>query len=398
MPVLFAPFLLPAIAVIALINITPDPVAIQLGPVPVLWYGVCYAVGLAATYWVITREARRRGLNAQRVDTGIVVIAIAALIGGRLYHVIDQWALYKDDLLTIFLPIQRTADGGYTFAGFSGLGVYGGIITGTIAAWLLIRHWHESFPKWADVIAPGLFVMQAIGRWGNFFNQELYGPPTTLPWGIAIDAQHRVPPYTDLATYPVATTGFHPLFLYESLSGILGAITLLWIARRWGPRMRPGDLVLIFFIWYAVVRFLLETLRTGNWTFNGIPTAMIVSAIVIVVSAALLVWRHRPAAEDAERWGEPPAPVDDRDVVEEIEVDDDELEDEVVDGDEVEIDEAEATDKVEGADDVKLTEVEPGDVEIAEAAEPDPTTVRDGAADDDDVEIVDDTDAPRGGG
>jgi phosphatidylglycerol:prolipoprotein diacylglycerol transferase len=322
MPVLIAPFVLP---LIALINITPDPVAIQLGPIPVLWYGIAYALGLAATYWVITREARRRGLDAQLVDTGIVIVAVAALIGGRLYHVIDQWHLYQDDLLTIFLPIQRTADGGYTFAGFSGLGVYGGIVTGTLAAAVITRRWNQSFWKWADVIAPGLFVMQAIGRWGNFFNQELYGPPTDLPWGIAIDCAHRVAAYP-CATYPEATTGFHPLFLYESVSGILGAVTLLWIARRWGPRMRPGDLVLIWFIWYAAVRFLLETFRTQNWTFMGIPTAMIVSLVVTAVAVAVLLWRHRPAAAGAERWGEPPQRVDDRDVVEEVEVEDEEVE------------------------------------------------------------------------
>ena len=90
------------------------------------------------------------------------------------------------------------------------------------------------------------------------------------------------------------------------MSGIVGAVTLLWIARRFGARMRPGDLLLIWFIWYATVRLLLETLRTGNWTFNGIPTATIVSTVVIVGAALVLLWRHRPAARAAERWGEPP--------------------------------------------------------------------------------------------
>jgi phosphatidylglycerol:prolipoprotein diacylglycerol transferase len=279
---------------LALIALTPDPIAFHLGPIPVAWYGIWYAVGLTAAYLVITREAKRRGLNARLVDNGIIIVAAAALVGGRLYHVIDQWALYKDDPIKIILPP------------YSGLGVYGGIISGTIAAWYITRRWHQSFSKWADVIAPGLFVMQAFGRLGNFFNQELYGPPTNLPWGIAIDCAHRLPQYP-CTLYPEATTGFHPLFLYESLSGVLGAVTLLWIARRWGSRMRPGDLVLIFFIWYAVVRFALETLRTDNWTFFGIPTAMVVSAAVIVVSLLLLAWRHRPGAV-YERWGDPPPP------------------------------------------------------------------------------------------
>jgi phosphatidylglycerol---prolipoprotein diacylglyceryl transferase len=310
------PFVLSLGSVLALIAITPDPIALHLGPVPVFWYGVCYALGLAATYVVITREARRRGLDARIVDNGIIIVGIAALIGGRLYHVIDQWHLYQDNPIKIFLPP------------YTGLGVYGGIITGTITAWYLTRRWHQSFWKWADVIAPGLFVMQAIGRWGNFFNQELYGPPTDLPWGIQIDCVHRVGDHGiaqwPCDQYPVATTGFQPLFLYESLSGVLGAITLLWIARRWGSRMRPGDLFLIFIIWYSAVRFMLETFRTGNWTFFGVPTAMLVAAIAMVGAVLVLLYRHRPGAADGDRWGEPPV-----------------LEDEPADGEEwIEVDEA----------------------------------------------------------
>jgi phosphatidylglycerol:prolipoprotein diacylglycerol transferase len=294
--------------VLATIMITPDPIAFRLGPIPVYWYGVCYAVGLAATYVVITREARRRGLNARLVDNGIIIVGVVALIGGRLYHVIDQWDRYKDNLVAIVLPP------------YEGLGVYGGILTGTIAVLVIVKLWKQSFWKWADVIAPGLFVMQAIGRWGNFFNQELYGPPTDLPWGIAIDCAHRVVPYACSPEFP-PTQGFHPLFLYESISGILGAVTLLWIARRYGARMRPGDLFLVWLIWYAAVRFALETLRTGNWTIGGIPTAMIVSAAAMAGALIALAWRHRPAARDAERWGEPPTEIGTAD--EEGEADDD---------------------------------------------------------------------------
>jgi phosphatidylglycerol:prolipoprotein diacylglycerol transferase len=299
MPVLLSPFLLP---IIALIAVAPDPVAFNLGPIPVYWYGVCYAAGLAATYFVITREARRRGLDARLVDNGIIIVAIAALVGGRLYHVIDQWPRYQDNLLSIVMPP------------YTGLGVFGGIITGTLAAFVILRFWKQSFWRWADVIAPGIFVMQAIGRWGNFFNQELYGPPTDLPWGITIECQYRVLAYQcpPQGAYPELTTGFHPLFLYESVSGIIGAITLLWIARRFGPRMRPGDLFLIWLIWYSAVRFALETLRVDNWTLGGIPTASIMSTLLIVGSLVVMAWRHRPGAASGDRWGEPPAPVDDR--------------------------------------------------------------------------------------
>ncbi|HYO41849.1 MAG TPA: prolipoprotein diacylglyceryl transferase [Candidatus Limnocylindrales bacterium] len=368
MPTLLTPYLLP---LIAMINVLPDPVAFQLGPIPVYWYGIGYAVGLAATYIVITREARRRGLDARLVDNGIILVAVAALIGGRLYHVIDQWQLYKDDPLKIVLPP------------YTGLGVFGGIITGTIAVFLFTRWKKQSFWKWADVIAPGLFVMQAIGRVGNFFNQELYGPPTDLPWGIAIDCAHRTVDYP-CTTFPVETTGFHPLFLYESVSGILGAITLLWIARRWGPKMRPGDLFLMWVIWYSVVRFALETLRSQNWTVGGIPTAMIVSTVLVVISVAILLWRHRPSVAAGDRWGEPPGRIADADVVEEIEVDD-----------AVEVDEVPAG-GVEAHDDP--APIEPASEPEAVADDHAPvegglTAAADAASDDDDGEIVDDDDA-----
>ena len=217
-----------------MIDLTPDPVFVRIVGFPIYWYGIAYAVGLAAVYWVLIREARHRGLDGDLLGTGMIVVAIAALIGGRLYHVIDQWQLYQANPITAILPLSVQADGSYSFSGFTGLGVPGGIVLGTVAAWAYIRRHHQPFWQWADVVAPGLFVMQAIGRWGNFFNPELYGPPTTLPWGIRIDAAHRVGDYVDLTTYPVATTHFHPLFLYESVSGIVGALVLLWLARRGG--------------------------------------------------------------------------------------------------------------------------------------------------------------------
>jgi phosphatidylglycerol---prolipoprotein diacylglyceryl transferase len=282
-----------------MIDITPNPIAFTIGSFPVHWYGICYAVGLAAVYLLLIREARRRGENPELVGNGIVIVAIAALIGGRLYHVIDQWAIYQADPITAILPITRQENGSYAFAGFSGLGVPGGIITGTLAGWYLTRRWKVNFGTWADIVAPGLFIMQAIGRIGNFFNQELYGPPTELPWGIAIDCAHRVALYP-CETFPLATTHFHPLFLYESLSGLAGAAFLLWLARRSRPRLLPGDLLLIFFVWYGTTRFVLEFMRSGNWTFFGIPTAQIVSAGFVLLGLGLLWIRHRRAGPPPE--------------------------------------------------------------------------------------------------
>ena len=207
-----------------MIDWTPNAVALQIGPLPLYWYGIAYAVGLASAYWAMTRMANRFGENAALLGNGLIIVAVAALIGGRLYHVIDQWQLYQDDLLKIVLPP------------YSGLGIFGGFITGAIAVIALVRYHRISFWRWADIIAPGIFLMQAAGRWGNFFNQELYGPPTTMPWGIAIDCAHRIVEYPCL-TYPLATTHFHPLFLYESLSGLLGAAVL---ALAPGPALASG--------------------------------------------------------------------------------------------------------------------------------------------------------------
>jgi phosphatidylglycerol---prolipoprotein diacylglyceryl transferase len=259
--------------------ITPDPVLVSIGPITVYWYGVMYALGLLAVWLVLSAEVKRRGLDVGLLVNGMIIVAGAALIGGRLYHVIDQWALYQDDPIRIILPP------------YSGLGAFGGLIFGTIAGVAYAAYKRQPILVWADAVTPGILVMQAFARWGNFFNQELYGPPTNLPWGIAIDCAHRVAAYP-CETYPFDTTRFTPLFLYESLSGAIGAIVLLWVARRFASRLLAGDIALMVFAWYSATRFLLEPLRTGNWTFEGIPTASIISGAIALGSIAILVVRH----------------------------------------------------------------------------------------------------------
>ncbi len=285
-----------------MIDWTPSPVAIQLGPLPVYWYGIAYASGLAAAYLLLVRQAKRFGQNGDLVGNGLIIVAVAALIGGRLYHVIDQWHLYADDPIKIFLPP------------YSGLGVFGGFITGAIAFLLLARHYRVSIWIWGDVLTAALFAFQAIARWGNFFNQELYGTPTTLPWGLAIDCAHRVVEYP-CTTFPLASTDFHPLFLYESLSATLGLAFVLWISRRPPAWLKVGMLFPILMIWMGGVRFLTEFLRTDSivWRLGGIPTAQLFGAAFVALGIVLLVWRARVgepvevheidrADEDEEGW------------------------------------------------------------------------------------------------
>ena len=308
---------------------TPDPIAFQIGSIPVYWYGIGYAVGLALAYMVMVRLARRAGENADLLGNGMIIVALAALVGGRLYHVIDQWALYKDDPIKIILPP------------YSGLGVYGGIVFGTIAAFLYARSKRVPFLRWADIVAPGLFVMQAVARWGNFFNQELYGPPTKLPWGIPIDCIHRIAAYP-CSQFPEATTFFHPLFLYESISGMLGALFLIWLGYHARRSLRPGDLLLVFFVWYGVVRFGLEALRADNWTFFGVPTAQLVSLLFVIPALGILAFRHQrghplddpPTYPEVATWGAVGRPVEVEATSDEALSDDDaDIDDEVEDED-----------------------------------------------------------------
>jgi phosphatidylglycerol:prolipoprotein diacylglycerol transferase len=280
-----------------MIDWTPDPIAVSIGPISIHWYGIMYAVGLAVTFMVVEREARRRGLDTSILINGLILVAVAAVAGGRLYHVVDQWDRYQDDLLSIVLPP------------YSGLGVYGGIFTGFVAGILYARWKRQPVLGWVDVAAPGMLTMQAIARWGNFFNQELYGPPTNLPWGVAIECANRTatwacPPLGDTAV----DAHFQPLFLYESVSGAVGAVLLLFLARR-VRALRPGDLALIFFAWYGTTRFLLETLRSNNWTFFDVPVASIISATFVAAALAALAWRHRPGAAAPGDGDGPPAPV-----------------------------------------------------------------------------------------
>ena len=267
-----------------MIDWTPSSVALQLGPISLYWYGICYALGLAGAYWVMVRMAKRFRQNPTIIGNGLIVVAIAALAGGRLYHVIDQWQnLYAADPIKVFLPP------------YAGLGIFGGFITGAIAVIALTRYYRVSFWRWADIVAPGIFVMQAAGRLGNFFNQELYGPPTSLPWGIAIDCEHRVAEFP-CTTFPLATTHFQPLFVYESLSGLIGALVLVWLASRPRPWLRIGDLAAIMFIWIGGVRFLVEFLRIENWRIGDIPTAQLFGAAFVLVGIGMLVYRRRVGA------------------------------------------------------------------------------------------------------
>ncbi|MBA3307770.1 MAG: prolipoprotein diacylglyceryl transferase [Chloroflexi bacterium] len=277
-----------------MIDITPDPIALQLGPLGIGWYGLGYVLGVAVLVLVTQREAARRGIDPRHVTGVLVLSAVLAIIGARLYHVIDQWHIYSNDLLAIVLPP------------YSGLGLYGGVAGAALGIILYFRP--RAIPVWRalDAVIPGTFFAQGIARWGNFFNQELYGPPTDAPWGIAIDCAHRIVDRYPCERFPEATTGFHPLFFYESALTITGGFVAMWLGRRFAHRLRDGDVASFWAIWYGAVRSFLETFREGyNWTVaGGIPTAQLIGVGLIIFGIVTILWRHRNQPHD-EPAGDP---------------------------------------------------------------------------------------------
>jgi phosphatidylglycerol:prolipoprotein diacylglycerol transferase len=180
-----------------------------------------------------------------------------------------------------------------------GLAIYGAVIGGVLAVYIYSRLNKLSFLQWVDIGTPGLILAQVIGRWGNFVNQELYGYPTSLPWGITIAPAYRIPPFDDLTVYP-PDTRFHPVFLYESLWNLLGFILLMYVARRYADRLLNGDILCLYAIWYPVGRMFVEALRPDAWLIGGIAAAQIFAAIAIVVSGAIILYRHRRARSAVE--------------------------------------------------------------------------------------------------
>ena len=274
------------------LGLTPG---ICIGPLPVRFYGIIIVTAALIGGFIATREARRRGENTERIWDALIWIVIAGIIGARLYHVLSTPAGCAENVPFCGFPWYRNhpidAIIGITQGG---LGIFGAIIGGLIVVLIYVRHYKLSLARYLDIAAPALLIAQAIGRWGNFVNQELYGPPTDLPWGLAIDAPHRYGDFADLTKYPVDVTRFHPLFLYESVINVIGFIVLVLVARKW-RRLKEGDLILLYMLWYGVNRIIVESMRPDAWTLaGGLPTAQLISIGMVVVAIVALIVRHLP--------------------------------------------------------------------------------------------------------
>jgi phosphatidylglycerol---prolipoprotein diacylglyceryl transferase len=269
---------------------------ICIGPLPIRFYGIIIVLGILAGGFVAAREARQRGENPDRIWDALIWIAIAGIIGARLYHVFSTPAGCTETIPSCGWPWYRNHPLDALLIWNGGLGIFGALLAGGLVVLIYARRYKLPLARYLDIAAPALLIGQAIGRWGNFVNQELYGPPTNLPWGIPIDAAHRYGAFTDLVRYPLETTRFHPDFLYESVLNVIGFSVLIVVARRLRLRLRDGDIILLYLIWYPANRILVESLRPDAWTVNGgLATAQLVSLVLMAVAVVGLLWRHRPA-------------------------------------------------------------------------------------------------------
>ena len=262
-----------------------SPILVHFGPFSVRWYGVIMTTAIFLGTLVASRYVARKKQDPNTVWEMLFVVLVPALIGARLYFVFIQSgrAAYYLSNPPEILAIWH-----------GGIHIYGAIIFGGIALLLFIRVRKLPALIYLDGVGLGLLLGQAIGRLGNFINQELYGPPTTLPWGLRIDPQFRVAPYNNLLLYPTSVR-FHPLFLYELLWDLLGFAVLFYLSRRFSKSLRNGDLLLLYLIWFPFGRFWIEFLRSDSSFFPGthFDLVHIISAITILTCATLLILRHR---------------------------------------------------------------------------------------------------------
>ena len=262
-----------------------SPIIFEAGPFALRYYGLCIALGIAAGTWLTSRELARKGYDPALALDALFFVVPLGFIGARAYHVATDYDLYAGDPFPGVFAVWN-----------GGLGIYGAVIGGFIGVLIFARVRGISPLVFADAAAPGLILAQAIGRWGNYFNQELFGRPSNLPWAIEIAPDNRPTAFAD-------ATAFHPTFLYESIWDVLVCLALLWVARRFADRLKDGDILLLYVSLYSVGRFFVEALRVdpafliGNFRGN-----LFVASVLALTFALIFFLRHsaprkRPTAD-----------------------------------------------------------------------------------------------------
>ncbi len=236
-----------------------NPVAFTIFGIEVMWYGVIISAGVLLGVLVALREAKRTGFKEDDLLDFLLYAIPAAIVGARAYYVIFSWDYYSQNLSQI-VNIRN-----------GGLAIHGAIIAGVITAVLFCKKRKVNFFELLDLIGPGLVLGQAIGRWGNYVNQEAHGGPTDLPWGIMIEGQK-----------------VHPTFLYESIINLLIFLFLLWFRKH--KKASHGQVFALYLILYSAGRFFIEGLRTDSLMFMGMRVAQLISVTAIIVGLAMFIY------------------------------------------------------------------------------------------------------------
>ena len=250
-------------------------VAFTIGPLQVHWYAIMIVCGMVLGMLLCYSLARRKGFTADDLMDFALVLIPLGIICARIYYVLFNWGYYSAHPEHI-IAIWR-----------GGMAIHGGILGGLLGLLLVCWYKGHSARLWADAMAPGLILAQAVGRWGNYFNQEAYGYQTDLPWAMFIDGAYR-----------------HPTFLYESIWDVLGCLLLVLVWYRW-QRRRTGDVAACYLIYYSVGRFFIEHFRTDSLMLGPLQMAQVISIIGVLAGLALFLYNRRCPAPQHNDEGRP---------------------------------------------------------------------------------------------
>ncbi len=254
---------------------SPSTGTLDIGPVSIHMYGITLLVAIVCAIAVTGLRWTRRGGDWDLVLRAAVWGVAAGIVGARLYHVVTSYDQLPDEW---WGPVAVWE---------GGLGIWGGILFGIVAGGIVVWRSGQSITLFADCLAPGLLLAQGVGRWGNWWNQELFGKPTDLPWALDIDAEHCPANYLDLATG--CSQNFHPIFLYEFTYNLIGVGVLLLVERL--IRVRPPALFALYISWYTLGRLFEEQLRIDpSHEFLGQRLNFWVAAVLFVCSTAFFIW------------------------------------------------------------------------------------------------------------
>ncbi|RWZ54996.1 prolipoprotein diacylglyceryl transferase [Halobacillus fulvus] len=255
-----------------------NPVFLQLGPLSIYWYGLIIATGAFLGLWIATRETERLGLKKDYMIDIVVYAIPAAIISARLYYVIFEWDRYADGP---FWKVFAVWEGG--------IAIHGALIGSVLTAYIYTRVKKLSFWQIADIAAPSIILGQAIGRWGNFMNQEAHGGPVSE--SFYNNFMQYLPGFINQQMC-IDGTLYHPTFLYESVWNIAGFILLLVLRHKFNPRR--GETFLSYVIWYSIGRFYIEGLRTDSLYIVGeLRTAQLISVVLIVLAIVVIIYRRK---------------------------------------------------------------------------------------------------------